>query len=572
MSALLQKVMTQYKAGRFDTIVGEVGRSVPRRSKADPAVALIVAQAHYKLGNVEEAAHWYHRAGEIPGPNGEAMLQLSASLFKRIKDAENALLVSRQLVARNPRHAEGLALYRSLIRDCLMFDAVEKSDAELLARLKAGDPWALGAERPLDHISWCDDEAITRRLTRIDEARPFTEASRTARRSHPHRFGEKIRIGYLSNDFSSRHATMRLFQGVLLAHDPARFEVTLYCHTPPELVSTDEDMRRHYGRIVPVADMTAEQAAQRMRADGIDILVDLKGHTRAARLDIVNAGGAPIQVAWLGFPGTGTGIDCDYVIGDPVVTPPSVAEHYVEEIVRLPECYQPNDSRLRPLVPPASRASLNLPEDKLVFGSFNGQRKISARTARLFFRVLDAVPDSVLYMMCPEPFARVNFAQHAARAGIAPERMIMTDMVDYPAHLARLQACDLGLDSFPYNGHTTTSDQLWAGLPVPTIRGRSFAARVSESLLTAIGLPELVAEDDDAYVALMVALSADAPRRKALSAHLAEQRFRAPLFDTERYTRHLEKAFEMMVERARAGAPPASFDVPALPPRSERFA
>ena len=572
MSAILQRALAQYKAGQFSHLTRDVGAAVSRQRKVDQPLALLLAQSYYKLDNLAEAAHWYMRAAETPGPNRGQLLQLAANLFKRVKDPEQALIATRALLAVDPHNPEALSVHRSLLRDNLMFDEIDASDAALLARLKAGDARALSTEKPLDHISWCDDEALALKLTRIDEAKPFSFESRAARRSRPHVFGEKIRIGYLSNDFTSRHATMRLFQGVLFSHDSRRFEVTLYCHTPADLIATDENMRQHYGRIVPVGKMTAEEAAARIRADGIDILVDLKGHTREARLDIVNAGPAPVQVAFLGYPGCGTGVDCDYVIGDPVVTPKSAGADYHEAIVRLPECYQPNDGRMRALPPAASRKSLGLPEDRVVFASFNGQRKISARTARLWMRILSAVPDSVLMIMIADPFARAQFTLFAAAHGIAAERLVMTGMVDYPAHIARLQACDIGLDTFPYNGHTTTSDQLWAGLPVPTMRGRSFAARVSESLLRTIGLGALVAEDEEAYVALVVALAGDPQRRTALRQHLVDQRFRAPLFDTQRFTRHLELAFEAMVARARAGQPPEAIDISPLPPRSGAFA
>ncbi|WEZ85162.1 hypothetical protein P6U16_20435 [Rhizobium sp. 32-5/1] len=364
---------------------------------------------------------------------------------------------------------------------------------------------------------------------------------------------------------------MRLFQGVIIRHDPEKFDVTLFCHTEDKVIGTDKGMRKRYGRIVQIGHLSDEKAAQLIRKQGIDILVDLKGHTKRTRIDLINLGPAPIQSAYLGFPGSGTGIDCDYVISDPIVTPDSSKPHYHEKLCRLPESYQANDDTHRTLPHAATRTEAGLPETGIVFASFNAIRKITPAAARLWVKILDAVPDSVLWMMCEDEFARSNFLQYVTDVGLEEDRVIFAKSAPYEQHIARLQAADIGLDTFPYNGHTTTSDKLWAGLPVVTMKGSHFASRVSESLLTALEMPELVAPDAAGYVKLCADLARDPHRLKAIREKLLGKRFTAPLFDTERFTRHLEDAYVRMVERAKAGLEPDHIDIPARPARTEPF-
>ena len=337
------------------------------------------------------------------------------------------------------------------------------------------------------------------------------------------------------------------------------------------MIATDKGMRKKYKNIVPIGHLSDDNAAKLIRKQGIDILVDLKGHTKGTRVDLINGGAAPIQVAFLGYPGSGTGIDCDYVISDPIVTPDSSIPHYHEKLCRLPECYQPNDDTHRALPPAMSRREAGLPETGVVFASFNAARKITPATARLWIKILGAVEDSVLWMMCDDIFAQENFLQYAGDRGIDRGRILFAGSVAYDQHVARLQAADIGLDTFPYNGHTTTSDKLWAGLPVVTMRGSHFASRVSESLLTALGLPELIAEDANGYVDLCVKLAREPQALRAIREKLVQNRFSAQLFDTERFARHLETAYEMMVKRARDGLDPDHLDVPALPARTAPF-
>lgn len=567
---MLEQAIAAYKAGDYRQCL-DVLDPLVARPDTDARLLLMAAQSHVKLFELEQAADLYIRAAAFEPQSRAMLLLLGARTYGRARCEDAALSWSRVAAREAPRDPEAQNSYRQNLRHQLCLAEMEAEDARLRERMQVGEAEAFAIDDPHDHIMWCDDEALNARITRMPSGAAFTEQSRAARRAMPHRFADRIRIGYLSNDFSDQHATMRLLQGVLMSHDRTRFDVTLFCHTPQDVRSTDRGMRARWGRIVDIAALDDSAARDTIRAEQIDILIDLKGHTRDGRVDLINSGLAPIQVAYLGFPGTGNGIDCDYVIGDPIVTPPSAQPFFHEMICRLPECYQPNDAehRLRP--PAASRESLGLPADAFVLASFNAVKKITAQTARLWAAVMRDVPNALLWMMCDSAAARRHFTAYMGTLGIEAGRIVYANRAGYEAHIARVQAADLALDSFPTNGHTTTSDMLWAGLPVATRRGRNFTSRVSESLLHALGVPELVAADDEAFVDLCIALARDPARLSVLRQKIDANRLTMPLFDTQRYTRHLESAYEMMVARARQGLPPAPFDVTVLPVPDDRL-
>ncbi len=535
-------------------------------------VLLAAAQSYSRLGHMPEAAHFYELAAELMPEQAQLLFTLAARIRAQLFDDTKALALLRRVQALGPMGPDALSTLRKILRPRLALAELARLDGAVHQAMLRGEAWPFDNEDPLFHLMWCGDERLNGLVRHMPVGRPFTPEARAARRARPHRFGEKIRIGYLTNDVSDQHPTMILFQGVLEAHDPDRFEVTLFCYTDADLSATDLEFRERYPNLIDIRDLDDEAAADLIRARGIDILVDMKGHTRGARVDLVNRGLAPVQVAWLGFPGTCYGIDCDYIVGDPIVLPDGSEPHYHELFCRLPETYQCNDWKRRPHPSPSSRASLGLPEDKVVFGSFNKPAKITADVAALWAKVLDAVPDSVLWVLCQPGPARENFVRHMQGLGIDPSRVIYMPRADYADHLARMASVDIALDTFPYSGHTTTSDCLWMGVPVVALKGTNFASRVSESLLTAIGLGELVARDEQAFVDMAVAMARSPLRRRALKTRIEQNRLRLPLFDTERFTRHLEAAFEMMVERAAKGLPPKAFDVAALPPRQTPFA
>ncbi len=317
--------------------------------------------------------------------------------------------------------------------------------------------------------------------------------------------------------------------------------------------------------------MSDEDAARLIRARGTDILVDLKGPTSGARPGILNLGGAPIQVAWLGFPGSGRGIDCDYIIGDPVVTPETSAPYYHEKFCRLPETYQCNDGLNRPLPDARTKADIGIDESTFLFASFNSMSKLSPDIIDLWAQILLRVDESKLALFCSYDKQHQNFLAAMARHGLSADRFVFLPRATYADHLARIPAADLGLDCYPCNGHTTTSDMLWMGLPLLTFKGSNFASRVSESLLNAMGIDELVMENAEVFVDRAVSLANEPETLTRLRAQIIDNRFRAPLFDTKRFTGHLERGFEIMSERYKSGIAPDHFDVPPLPPCTSPF-
>ena len=480
------------------------------------------------------------------------------------RDIRNLTLFSK-LVDKVPDDPYLRASLSGFAREFCDYPILEREEASMRAAIAKGDFRLLNAETPLHNLMWCSDEALNRQALNVAEVCAPPGDAGARRLSMPHQWGDRLRIGYLSNDLWDDHATMRLFQSVLTAHDPARFDVTLFCYTRERFIGFDSGNRKSWGRIVRIDSMSDEEAASAIRSRDIDILVDLKGHTGGSRSALMNHPIAPVHVQWLGFPGSCVHVDCDYAIGDPIVLPQTSQPHYHEKFCRLPETYQPNDPVFRVQPQPVSRAEAGLPEGRFVFSAFNSQRKNSLEGMALWARVLRANPDSLFWLMVDGEHARASTLAHFEKLGVSGDRIQFAPKMAYANHMARVQASDLGLDSFPYNGHTTTSDMLWAGLPVITRKGSNFASRVSESLLHAVGMPELVAEDDDGFVALATRLAQDAALLAGVKAKLKANRYTTPLFDADRFCRHLEDAYDVMAARVKAGKAPEHFDVPARP-------
>ena len=299
--------------------------------------------------------------------------------------------------------------------------------------------------------------------------------------------------------------------------------------------------------------------ARRIREDGIDILIDLKGHTRDSRVDLMAYRPAPVQAAYLGYPATTGAPFIDYFIGDRITTPIAHAAHFTEHIAQLDGCYQPNDGA-RALPPRPSRASLGLPDDAVVLCCFNQTYKLSPHMLDLWARILAGAPHTVLWMLTWNPHARANLMRELAARGVAPERVFWADKLGLADHIARLRAADLFLDTWPCNAHTTASEALWAGVPVLTVPGPTFASRVAASLVDAVGLPDLACASADDYVDLAIALANESDTLRGIKAHLDLNRRTLPLFDAERLARDMDALLTRMHERHLAGLPPAALE------------
>ncbi len=377
----------------------------------------------------------------------------------------------------------------------------------------------------------------------------------------PHRLkAGKLTIGYLSGDFHD-HATAHLMLGVFGRHARNKLQINCYSYGPDDHSTYRAHIRKQSDLFVDMRELSHLDAARRIYADKVDILVDLKGHTRGARLGILAYRPAPIQVHYLGFPGT-TGADfIDYLITDRIVTPIDDAPFYSEKLVYLPHSYQVNDQQQKIAVREWSRNECGLPDKGFVFSSFNLPYKIDPLMFDCWMRILKQVPGSVLWLFKGSQASMKNLVREARGRGIDPGRLVFADKLPKANHLARLQLADLALDTRIVNGHTTTSDSLWAGVPVLTLMGKQFAARVSASLLNAIGLPELVVDQLGAYERLAVRLATHPAELQKIKMQLSENRLAMPLFDTSRFIKSLEAAYLKMWHMFIEGRAPQQFEV-----------
>jgi predicted O-linked N-acetylglucosamine transferase (SPINDLY family) len=333
---------------------------------------------------------------------------------------------------------------------------------------------------------------------------------------------------------------MRLLSGVLEHHDHAAFELHAFAYGP----AAQDEMRRRIAAACDafheVSELSGRALAERIRAEAIDILIDLTGWTGNSRTAALAFRPAPIQINWLGYTGTlGSRVLADYLIGDPLATPAEQQPNFAEALALLPACCQPNDAGRR-IGPPRSRADEGLPERGFVFCCFSRPLKITPRVFACWCDLLDRVAGSVLWLLAANDTAKANLKAAARRRGIDPARLVFSAARPPEEHLARLALADLALDTFPFGSHTNASDALWAGLPVVTVRGETFPGRVTASMLRAIGLDELAAASLDGYRALALSLARDPGALRALRARLAENRLSSPLFDTAGFARALE--------------------------------
>jgi predicted O-linked N-acetylglucosamine transferase (SPINDLY family) len=376
---------------------------------------------------------------------------------------------------------------------------------------------------------------------------------------HPRR--DRIRIGYFSANLHE-HAVARLLAGVFERHDRSRFEVTAFSFGP----DTGDPMRRRlsaaFDEFVDVRAQSDGDVAALARRHGIDIAVDLMGFTQDARTNIFAHGAAPIQVNFLGYPGTmGAGF-MDYLIADATLVPETSRQHYAEAIAYLPHSFQPNDTKRAIADRAFRREELGLPHSGFVFCCFNNSYKITPRTFDRWMRIVDRVSGSVLWLSEDNALATDNLRKEAERRGVRADRLVFAPFMPVTTeHMARYRMADLFLDTLPYNAHTTASDALWAGLPVLTCAGDTFAGRVAASLLNAVGLPELVTRTPDEYERLAIDLATHRDKLGRIRQALAANRQTAPLFDTGLFARHLEAAYTAMHERYQAGLAPGHIHV-----------
>ena len=513
----------------------------PNNANAHNNMGIVLAA----MGRHEQAVTAHRRALSIEPGFHECWCNLGLAL-SAMSNPGQAVEAFRRSLAIKPDHTEALVqfIYHALqICDWRQLDAAIKRMAGTIA----GDK---GEVNPFALLSICQDPAESLRAARNFAAR--VEKSVAALQKPilaPIRQRARPRIGYLSGDFHG-HATSFLAAEMFECHDRDRYEIFAYSYGPDE----DSDMRKRvmsaFEHFVDFSRMSPEESAARIAADQIDLLIDLKGYTQGARTGIMALRPARVQAAYLGYPGTMGADFIDYAIVDDFIAPKGFEGDYTERLVRLPGSYQPNDSRRPIAANPGARADHGLPETSLVFCCFNQTYKIAPHSFSIWMRLLEAVPGSVLWLMAFNPDAPVRLREAAKAAGISTERLVFADKRPLDQHLARIQLADLFLDTWPCNAHTTASDALWAGIPVVTFAGRTFASRVAGSLLMALGMADLITANAADYERLALRLALDAPERARLKSRLLRARQTSDLFSGEKAARKLEMAFDEMLSSA----------------------
>jgi len=500
----------------------------------------------------------YERAAALFPSSAEAWSGLAHALLD-LKHYQEAIPLLEKIVKEDPE----LDIFRGRLFVTKMvicdWSRYENDRAECISAISRNPAQAM----PYDSIIVTEDPslhlscAITYTQAKISEAEPLWQGERYAH--------EKIRIGYVSPDFRD-HAVGRIIAGLFEHHDRTKFELYGFS-TAQDQSALRTRIKSAFDHFVEINPTNGLESAQRIRDEEIDILIDLAGHTRHSGLEAMAFKPSPVQVTWLGFPGTTGAPFMDYIIADPTVIPANQESFYLEKIARLPDTYQPNDGDLKVAERP-SRDAVGLPPNGLVFSCFNNTFKITPEVFDIWMRLLGQIEGSVLWLIEGNAAAKANLIKEAAKRGISPECLVFAPPADYATYLARTQLADLFLDNNYWNGHSTASDALRCGVPVITCQGSSFASRVASSLLRAIEMPELITHSLEEYEALALKLARDPALLAATKEKLAKNRLTTPLFDTGRFTRHLESAYQTMYERAQRGESPASFTVEALPPKT----
>ena len=515
------------------------------RKRGDALLALRRAAA---------ALESYQRSLQLRPAHPDALFSAGMCLIvlKRFEEARDYFQKLCELDADYP-YARGYLLHACL-RVCDWSNA-ERYRGELVAAVSRGTP----ADVPFSFLPVSDsaDSQLQCARTFVGDRYPAREAAHPGR---PIRTHERIRLAYVSGDLRN-HIVARLLVGVFEKHDRQRFEVNAIALRPPELDHPfGRRVRDAFDSFVDVSQRSDAEIVQTMRDMEIDIAIDIAGFTEGQRTDIFARRGAPVQVNYIGFPGTMGAPYMDYIIADDFVIPRSSRVHYAEKAVYLPDSFHPTDNH-RPLPASASRVQLGLPEGALVLCSLNNSYKYTEPLLDIWARLLQEAPDSVLWLLTDDAPTETNLRCYAVQRGVPANRLVFGRRLSYEGHLERLTCADLFLDTLPFNAGATASDVLWAGVPLLTCVGEAFASRMAGSLLRAAGLSELITYSLEEYERRAVELIRAPEKLAHLRQRVEAARKSSALFDTERYTRKLEAAFEIMWQRSQLGEPPSHIAV-----------
>ena len=549
------------------------GRPDLARSPCRRAISLAgeLPEAHTLMGNVhasldekESAITSFRRACRLAPDQAESWCNL-ASALEADRKWDEALDCFDRAVALDPDLGPAISGGLLLRKSLLSWEDLDTWSARFSAGVKKGLPGLTPFIYLAEPSSARDQLDCARVWSQQIEKRVAPLRSRLSL-EHPRVEREQITVGYFSHDFR-RHPTAYTKVGLFENHDRSRFRVLGYCNGPDDGSSIRQRVVDSFDRFTDVTGWTPGDVARRIHADGVDILVDLKGHTRDAPTDLFALRPAPIQVNYKGYPGTIGGAFIDYIVADEFVIPPDQRDCYSEQVVYLPETYWVDDSRRTLPGTPPDREKLGLPTRGTVFCGFNNSYKIRPEVFDDWVAIVRDVPGSVLWIQNTNPDSSLadNLRLEAARRGLSADLLVLAPKLPLQDYLALMTVADLFLDTRPYNGHTTASDALWAGLPVLTLPGDTFASRVAGSMLRTLGLSELIATNRDDYRAIAIRLGRDVDERGRLRRRLEAAKNSTPLYDTARLTRHMELAYRTMYRNHLAGASPRGFRVPPVP-------
>jgi protein O-GlcNAc transferase len=580
----LDEAMTCYQKSlhfspHFADAYNNIGDIYTKKKRYDEAIfvfkkSLLInpafAEAYNNLGRAlaekgehDAAISCFQKSLEINPDFAEAYTNLGKELEGKDKPDE-AIYCYQKALQSKPDLAEAYAaLTFQMQRICNWKELGTMSvECDNLTR-RALDAGIRPAEEPFMNISRHADPSIN-----FEVARSWSRDIANAVSGYRTNFSfddrgadrKKIVIGYLSNDFRN-HPVAHLVMSLFGLHKRDEFKILCYSYGKDDGSRYRTRIRCDCDKFVDIADLSFDDAARSIYEYQVDILVDLTGYTRGGRLDICALRPAPVQVSYLGFPGT-TGADfLDYIVADKIVAPEDHSRYYSEKFVYMPHCYQVNDHTQSISSRSWTKADFGLPKKCFVFCSFNQSYKIDAVMFDIWMRILRQVPEGILWLMVNGKITEDNLRREAGARGVPSERLIFAGRLPKDEHLARLKLADLALDTRIYNGHTTTSDALWAGVPIVALQGSHFASRVSSSILTAMGLPELIAYDSDGYERLAVSLAHNPAELQKIRERIAEDRVVAPLFDTPRFVRNLETAYKEMWKIYLSGEAPRQIEV-----------
>lgn len=490
--------------------------------------------------------------------------------ISRLGDDALALQAVRKGYAASKNALELASFTLRVAVQCADWELADRITAQLRTEHDAGRT-EQAAETPRTHLLWCDDQATNVKVVSTFARKMYPEQQPLVTQAWPDpvppkgKPRRKLRIGYLSYDYRD-HATALLIMGMMRYHDREQFEFYAYCTSWDDNSALRRDLLGRFTLARSFAQSSDQKAAEQIKADRIDILVDLGGLTEGTRNGILAWRPAPVQIAYLGYPGSSGGRYVDYIIADDYTLPAGEEVHFPEQIIRIPPTYQINDYAARWLPPAPKRASAGLPAGVPVLGMFNNVNKVTSTVWATWMQILQRAPQAILWMLDPGEVARLNLTRAAEAAGVGAGRILFASKARQEAHIARLRLCDLILDPWPYGGHTTTGDALFAGVPVVSLEGKNFASRVSGGLLIAAGLQSLVRPTVADYIETVIGLLNQPEEIAKIRRHLHTRRTRLPVFDADTRTRQIEAAYRAVHERKLANQPPQHLRVGVTAP------